>query len=232
MNGELIGNLGNFVNRTLTFLGRYYDGTIPEAEDDAGVREEVNKQEAEITAHLERAELRDAFRKVFALSSFGNKAFQDGEPWKTRKTEPEAASRLIRDLVYLVRDLAILVQPYIPETSSRIGEYLGLESLGWEDLGNTAGISLIAKPEILFKPLEDELIAELKTRFSGSQKERQQEAMEQEKRNAINEKEAAVDQEAASQPAETGRSAGGTLREGRGTESCDNHAYRAASESR
>ena len=58
--------------------------------------------------------LRDAFRAVFALSSVGNKRFQDGEPWKGVKENPEATADLIWNLVYLVRDLAVLTARDIP----------------------------------------------------------------------------------------------------------------------
>ncbi|ADK81992.1 methionine--tRNA ligase [Sediminispirochaeta smaragdinae] len=179
VNGELIGNLGNLVNRTLTFVSRFYDGKLPEAAIDADMAAWIREREAEITEHFERAELRDAFRKIFALSSYGNKAFQEGEPWKLRKENPEAAATLLSTLVYLVRDLGVLVEPFIPETSGRMLSFFGIGKADWEILGDFKGISSIEKPEILFERLEDERIASLRERFSGSQKER--EAREKEK---------------------------------------------------
>ncbi|WP_319417399.1 methionine--tRNA ligase [Marispirochaeta aestuarii] len=173
VNGELIGNLGNLVNRTLTFVNRFYDGKLPEAEPDAEFWKQVAVHEEKITAHLERAELRDAFREIFALSSMGNKAFQDGEPWRTRKEAPEEAARLLRDLTFLIRDLAVLISPYIPETSDRIAGWLGMAEISWDTLGRADGITAIAKPEILFQRLEDDFIETLRERFAGSQAERE-----------------------------------------------------------
>jgi methionyl-tRNA synthetase len=173
VNGELIGNLGNLVNRTLTFVNRFYDGKLPEAESCEEFWKQVAAHEKKITAHLERAELRDAFREIFALSSMGNKAFQDGEPWRTRKEAPEEAARLLRDLSFLIRDLAVLIAPYIPETSERIAGWLGMDAISWETLGEPDGISGIAKPEILFQRLEDDFIETLRERFAGSQAERE-----------------------------------------------------------
>jgi methionyl-tRNA synthetase len=70
VNSELIGNLGNLVNRTLSFVSRYYDGNIPEAEAASSLSwDEVRRLEKDISARLERAELRDAFRLIFELSS-------------------------------------------------------------------------------------------------------------------------------------------------------------------
>jgi methionyl-tRNA synthetase len=174
VNGQLIGNLANLVNRTLTFLSRFFDGKIAAVEPDPVFAEDVRTREGEITELLERAELREAFRKIFALASYGNKVFQDGEPWKTRKSDPEGTKKLLAQLAYLVRDLGVMVEPFIPGTSRRILDFLNAEGANWQQIGSFEGLEEAAKPDILFERLEDERIAELRERFSGSQKERQE----------------------------------------------------------
>ncbi len=176
VNGELIGNLANLVNRTLTFLTRFYDGAVasidPNDRTSADFRQEVAAYVTRITEKIEWAGLRDAFREVFALSSFGNRTFQAGEPWKTRKDDPAGTHLFLTNLVYLVRDLAILIEPYLPETARRIRAMLSCGDLVWTDLGNPDGLSAIAAPEILFEQIDDELVASMRERFSGSQAER------------------------------------------------------------
>ena len=191
VNSELLGNLGNFVNRTVTFIHKFYEGKLPEggSEDNAFINE-VRKREEKITNYLEHAALKDALHDIFALSSFGNKAFQDGEPWKLRNEEPDKAASLIRHLTYLVKDLAILVQPYLPDTSSRIAQFLGMEQVSWDQLGSFRGISNIGKPEILFKRLENDFIMKLKEKFAGSQEERaikeaEEKKMDEEKKETL-----------------------------------------------
>jgi len=178
VNGELIGNLGNLVNRTLSFVTRYYDGTIPEGKSDGAFWAETVRMENSITEKLDRAELRDAFREIFELSSFANKYFQDNEPWRLRNDNPEKAKSVIRDLTYIVRDLSVLIEPYMPQAAEKIASFLGLKlrsNLSWKDIGKADGIGNIKiKSEILFNKLEDELIETLRVRFSGSQKERQE----------------------------------------------------------
>lgn len=184
VNGELIGNLGNLVNRTLSFVSRYYDGKIPEesvcAPESAEFWARVSELEADIGAKLDKAELRDAFRAAFELSSFANKTFQDGEPWKSRKENPEAAARLIRDLCCVLRDLAIIVHPYMPQAADRIagffGKTIGEGGLSWNDLGDRRNLSSVSAPEVLFSKLEDDLVETLRDAYSGSQKERAEKA--------------------------------------------------------
>lgn len=184
VNGELIGNLGNLVNRALAFVSRYYDGAVPVSslpeEDSAAFWKQVRAFESDIAEKLDRAELRDAFRVAFELSSFANKAFQDGEPWKNRKEKPEEAAALIRNLCYVLRDLAIIIHPYMPFAADRIAAFFGLkigtDGLGWKDIGKLGGLTRVAAPEVLFSKLEDDAVAVLRERYSGSQKERAEKA--------------------------------------------------------
>lgn len=177
VNSELIGNLGNLVNRTLTFVARYYDGSIPEGTSDETFWQEVRTRESKITELLDWAELRDAFKEMFSLSSVANKAFQDGEPWKMRTENPEKAASLIRDLCYVIRDLMIMVHPYIPQYAEQVAGFFGKtigkgKDLDWTLLGSLNGLSKVIKPEIIFRPLDDAQTAAYRERYAGSQKER------------------------------------------------------------
>jgi methionyl-tRNA synthetase len=172
VNGELIGNLSNLVNRTLTFVNRFYDGNLGEGEIDQELKNSIIELEKRIDEHLERAELRDAFRLIFDLSSVGNKAFQDGEPWKMRTIDDEKTRKLLRTLLYLIRDLGILVTPYMPLTGNKILKYLNMEKCNWADLGKFEHLKAIEKGDYLFKKLEDNLIDELRERYAGTQEDR------------------------------------------------------------
>jgi len=178
VNAELIGNLGNLVNRTLTFVQRYYAGTVPGGDPDSHFWTRVREIESDIASRLDRADLRDAFRSIFELSNLANKRFQDGEPWKTRTSDPVSAALLIGDLTNVLRDIAILVHPYLPATADRIASFFGLEfgspGCSWADLGKERGIERVVSSAVLFSKLEDDRVAELRERYSGSQKERKE----------------------------------------------------------
>jgi len=176
VNGELIGNLGNLANRTLTFVSRYYGGLIPTGKPDGAFWLKAREIEGRIGEHLEKADLRDAFRAIFELSDLANKRFQDGEPWKTRNTDPEAAASLLSDLCYVLRDLAVLSHPFMPQAAERLASLLGTTvgqgGLDWSVLGSREGLDGIRAPEVLFAKLDEGYIAELRERYSGSQKDR------------------------------------------------------------
>ena len=115
LNSELIGNLGNLVNRTLLFVNKYYDNKVPQSEIDEELWTKVKELEKKATDYLEWAELKDAFRTMFEISDICNKKFQAAEPWKTRTTDPEAAQKLIYNLCYVIKDLMIMMNPYMPQ---------------------------------------------------------------------------------------------------------------------
>ncbi len=174
VNGELIGNISNLVNRTLTFAIRNFNGALPDKPGSEPFREQVKAVEDEIEDLFEKVELRDALRAILRLGSIGNKRFQDEEPWKKIKTDPDAVAGLVNDLVYLLRDIAILVSPFIPGTAEKIASFLGVTELRWQDLRKRSGIGAIRQPELLFTLLDDKLIDGLKLKYSGTQVKEEQ----------------------------------------------------------
>ena len=179
INKELIGNLSNLVNRTLTFVKRFYDGNLGEGALDEDLKAQIIEKEKEITDSLERADERDALRAIFALSDIGNKAFQASEPWKLRNEDPEKAKAILRTLVYLIRDLGVMVTPYMPSTGDKILAFVSSPSSTWNDCGTFNGELKVGEISLLFEKLEDKRVDELRERYSGSQSEREEKKAEE-----------------------------------------------------
>ena len=182
INKELIGNLSNLVNRTLTFVKRFYDGNLGEGALDEDLVSQILEKEKEITDSLERADERDALRAIFALSDIGNKAFQASEPWKLRNEDPDKAKAILRTLVYLIRDLGVMVTPYMPSTGDKILSFVSSPSSVWKDCGDFSGEIRIGEISLLFEKLEDKRVEELRERYSGSQKDREEKKAEEPKK--------------------------------------------------
>ena len=176
VNGELIGNLSNLVNRTLSFIKKFYDGKVPSSSSpDESLLEVIRKSEAEITDLMNNVEERSALRAILALSDAGNKAFQDGEPWKMRKENPEKAASLLRTLCFLIRDLGIMIEPFMPSTSEKIFSFFGDRKWTWQDLGSyDDSLENVGDISLLFSKLDDDFVSYLKDRFAGSQEDRKE----------------------------------------------------------
>ena len=181
LNGELIGNLGNLVNRTLLFVNKYYEGKIPDAPVDEELWAQVKELEKKATDYLEWADLKDAFRTMFEISDICNKKFQATEPWKARTENPAVADSLIHNLCYVIKDLMIMMNPYMPQYTQKIMSYFGKtieeKKVGmetkpgytWAELGNTEGLSTVGPTEVYFKPLDQKTMLAFREKFGGQQ---------------------------------------------------------------
>ena len=187
LNGELIGNLGNLVNRTLLFVNKYYEGKIPEAPVDEELWAQVKELEKKATEYLEWADLKDAFRTMFEISDICNKKFQATEPWKARTENPAVADSLIHNLCYVIKDLMIMMNPYMPQYTQKIMSYFGKtieeKKVGmetkpgytWADLGVTESLTTVGPTEVFFKPLDQKTMLAFREKFGGQQKAKKEE---------------------------------------------------------
>ena len=184
VNGELINNLSNLYNRTLTFITKYFDSKVDAIDlqdvDTKKIWGPIFTLEQEITELFEKIEIRQAYLKIFALSDYANKLLQDYEPWKLRSTDPKKASWVLSNLVYILRELSILIEPFTPNMAAQIAKTLDITLPTWKDLLYTndthilESITSINRPTLLFKRLEEKVIETFKEKFSGSQDEREE----------------------------------------------------------
>ncbi len=162
VNSELADNLGNFVNRSLSFIRNYMDNTIPELPDlkapENELIEKVKKYVAEIGEYIDTFQLRKALRTILDLSSLGNQYFDYKKPWVTRKTDRDETARTLYMCASLVRTLSIVMEPFLPFSAQKIRKMLQDEgTVRWQDaskLGVPAGRKL-GELEILFKKLDE-----------------------------------------------------------------------------
>ena len=162
VNGELIGNLSNLVNRTLVFVKRSFNGDLSSASVDMSVYTQIKEYEHEIEELMEKVEERDALLKILELSAFGNRVFQHSEPWKN----PKESKNILKTLVCLIRDLGVMISPYMPETGKKILGFLNCEGSAWSSVGCTDKDIKVVDSAILFEKLSEEKINSLRARFS------------------------------------------------------------------
>ena len=125
INSELIGNLGNFVNRALGFTKKAFDGIIPETENydqkDIEAESKIKSLSGDLGILMEQNQLDRALKKIMEFSSFFNQYFQHKEPWKKG---PGTANCVFLS-VNAARSMAIALFPFLPESSQKIWEQLG-----------------------------------------------------------------------------------------------------------
>jgi len=169
VNKELIGNFGNLVNRVLTFIKNFNDGKIKDSEDYKGLDCDFNS----VYDSVNKFRIKEALQKILKISNEGNIYFQTEELWNKIKSNKEEC---IKDLAILsrnVRDIAILIYPFMPKTSKEIFKQMNLdvEDISLDNIGkplpnNHKINSHFVSP--LFRKLEIGEITNLKNKYSGN----------------------------------------------------------------
>jgi len=130
VNSDLNDNLGNFIHRTLTFINRYFNSTVPEPskldKHDKSTLRSVRKGAEKIAQLLEEFKLQAALSAVMSLSQLGNRYLNEKEPWKTIKTNPQSSANTLYVAAQIVKTLAIILEPFTPFTAERLWELLNL----------------------------------------------------------------------------------------------------------
>lgn len=164
-NSELVGIYGNFVNRAIVLTHKFYEGVVPNQDEDLTNYSEVVAQLKELTEsctrRLDNKQFREAQTEAIAISRLGNKFLADLEPWKMIKTEPEKVKTIINLSLQIAANAAVALAPFLPQSSNKLAELLNLESLTWDQLGKIDLVkdgSKIGKAEHLFQKIEDEEI--------------------------------------------------------------------------
>jgi len=157
-NGELLGAWGNFVNRTLAFIYKYYDATVTAGEINEEIKQKISDLYPNIGGLIENGNLKDAIDKIFEFIRFGNKYFDTEKPWETRNTDIKSCSYTIFNCVQMIANIAVLLEPFIPFSSTKIKNWLSIDD-GWNIKTISAG-SIIPEPEILFERLDKKLADE------------------------------------------------------------------------
>jgi methionyl-tRNA synthetase len=156
LNNELAGNLGNFINRTFTFISSRMGGSIKELEMDEGrlVIDEAGKIAAEVDGLMARCQLGMALMKIMEISNIGNRYLQSNEPWKLADVDERAAREVLFACATLCRMIGILIYPFMPGAAERMLGYIGEKPSGYGKAVEIPASFSIKEHGILFKKIE------------------------------------------------------------------------------
>lgn len=172
INNELISNIGNFINRTLSFAKKQFEGKIPAI----STLDDLDKQAFIEIWQIAYAvgelifgnEIDKAMKRILQFSTFFNQYFQSKEPWKS----DHDSNNTVWISTNAVRSIAILLFPFIPSSAQKIWTQLGiLEDLSAQDWysaselripqGHSIGTNIIP----IFRRIEKEEIENQKAKF-------------------------------------------------------------------
>ena len=155
-NGELLGAYGNFVNRTLMFIVKYFDGIVPKGINSPSLNNQIDALFVSIGRQIENGTFKDAIAEIFDFIRYANKFFDTRQPWITRTTDTKACENTLYQCVQIIANLAVLLSPFLPFSSEKVCKWLSINN-HWEKQSVPVGYSL-PEVEILFQRIDKKVI--------------------------------------------------------------------------
>ena len=187
-NSDLANTLGNLVNRTVAMNTKYFDGVIQDSSCTEEIDDELKAMAlgtlAKVTKLLDTYKVSDALSEIFDLAKRCNKYIDETMPWALAKDEEKKArlGTVLYNLLEGIRFIAVLLKPFVPETSDKILEQIGTDVNTLDSLAEFGAMKVGAKVGTatpLFSRLDvEKTLAEIEASLPAVEEEKEEEAKE------------------------------------------------------
>ena len=175
-NDELVATYGNLVHRVLTMVARNFDRKIPDPgvldEESVSLLDEAERGLDAAAAHLDRCRFRNGLQSAMGIARATNRYLDSKAPWQAVRSDRDDAARTLWTAMSTINCLKTALYPYMPGTSEKLQELLGLpgsvrdEGWSWDRSALRPGCPL-PQPEPLFKKLDESVIEEERARLGA-----------------------------------------------------------------
>jgi methionyl-tRNA synthetase len=182
-NNELVGVLGNFINRVLVLTQKHFANKVPSPGEftdyDKKSLDELISLRKAVERNLDNFRFREAQQEAMNFAHLGNKYLAETEPWKTIKNNVDRTATILYTALQMVANLSIVFEPFLPFSAEKIRQFLQIGTLSWDRLGDADILSAgheLGKSELLFEKIEDDVIEKQIQRLLDTKKANQNKA--------------------------------------------------------
>ncbi|WP_276118323.1 methionine--tRNA ligase [Pararhizobium qamdonense] len=124
INSDLANGIGNLASRSLSMIVKNCEGQIPEcgalSDEDKAMLAAADALHASTRDDMNALMIHRALASIIAVVSEADRYFAGQEPWALKKTDPARMATVLYVTADVVRQIAILLQPFMPESSGRL----------------------------------------------------------------------------------------------------------------
>ncbi len=130
INADLANDLGNLAQRSLSMVGKAFGGTLPEpgdfSDNDKAILAAADGMIAAAREHMKTYQLHQVLGAVWAVVADANRYFAGEAPWALAKTDPKRQGTVLYVTAEVIRQVAILAQPFMPVSAAKLLDILGI----------------------------------------------------------------------------------------------------------
>jgi methionyl-tRNA synthetase len=153
-NKFLVGTLGNFVNRNLSFIHRKNNGVITEGKTDHEMKLITNELYEKVALMIQTGEIRSALEEIVKYIQVSNKYYDSQKPWIQVKNDLEGFNNTTYTCFFIMVNLANLLKPFLPKCSWNLNRLLGIKDVNKWSVLKINGDYKIKKPNLLYEKID------------------------------------------------------------------------------
>ncbi|GES45387.1 methionine--tRNA ligase [Rhizobium dioscoreae] len=132
INSDLANGIGNLASRSLSMIVKNCDGKIPECgpltDEDKALLAQADALLASTREDMCKQLIHRALASIIAVVSETDRYFASQEPWALKKTDPARMATVLYVTADVVRQISILLQPFMPESSGKLLDLIAIPS--------------------------------------------------------------------------------------------------------
>ena len=194
-NADLANTLGNLVNRTIAMTNKYFDGVVQSGDVTEELDGELKALAVETVGKVDKllSEYRvsDTLDAIFTLAKRCNKYIDETAPWALAKDESKKArlGTVLYNLLESIRFVAVLLSPFLPETSEKILAQINTDIKDYDSLSAFGALkagTVVGKAEPLFARIDaKEMFEKIEARAKAAQEAAKEENAEVEEAEGL-----------------------------------------------
>ncbi|OPJ61302.1 class I tRNA ligase family protein [Clostridium oryzae] len=136
-NNKLLGILGNYINRCLIYVKRYFGGKLPAGNVDTNIKKSINNLYDNVGKMIESKQFNSALDEIFIYIKKANEYFDNNQPWIQVDENRSENEQVLYNCIIIIANLSNLLEPFMPECCSKIRRFLDISIPKWEYIEET-----------------------------------------------------------------------------------------------